>query len=88
MVECKLGGMEEGREAVAEGGRAGGMVVDMGVDRVVGKGVDRVVDKVVDRVAVGSGVVVRALSGQCGKVVGMVLVVGEVVVEELDEYDG
>lgn len=79
MVECRLPGMGEDRE-VAEGGREEGKVVDMGVGKVVGMGVDRVV--------VGSDVVEHALSGQCGRVVSMALVVGEGVVEEPGVCDG
>lgn len=80
MVECRLAGMGEGREEVVEGDREEGMVVDMGVGKVVGMGVDRVV--------VESDVVEHALFGQCGRVVSMVLVVGEGVVEELGVCDG
>lgn len=80
MVECRLPGMGEDRGEVVEGGREEGKVVGMGVGKVVGTGVDRVV--------VGSDVVEHALSGQCGKVVSMALVVGEGVVEELDVCDG
>lgn len=80
MVECRLPGMGEDRGEVVEGGREEGKVVDMGVGKVVGMGVDRVV--------VGSDVVEHALSGQCGRVVSMALVVGEGVVEEPGVCDG
>ena len=43
---------------------------------------------VVGRGVVESGVGLRALSGQCGRVVGMVLGVGVEVVEDLDESGG
>lgn len=80
MVECRLPGMGEDRGEVVEGGREEGKVVGMGVGKVVGMGVDRVV--------VGSDVVEHALSGQCGRVVSMALVVGEGVVEEPGVCDG
>ena len=88
MVECRLAGMGEGREEVVEGDREEGMVVDMGVGKVVGMGVGKVVGMGVDRVVVESDVVEHALFGQCGRVVSMVLVVGEGVVEELGVCDG
>ena len=88
MVECRLPGMGEDRGEVVEEGREEGKVVDMGVGKVVGMGVGKVVGTGVDRVVVGSDVVEHALSGQCGRVVSMALVVGEGVVEEPGVCDG
>ena len=48
----------------------------------------REVGMVVGRGVVESGVVVRVLSGQCGRVVGMEQGVGVGVVEELGECGG
>lgn len=87
MAGHTLLGRGEGKGEV-EGGRVVGMVGD----RVVGMVEDRVVGKVEDRVAgkgvVGSGVVVREPSGQCGMEESMEQGVEVEVVEGLGECGG
>ena len=61
---------------------------DMGEGRVGDMGEGRVGDRGAGRGVVGNGVAERVLSGQCGKVVGMELGVGVVVVEVLGECGG
>ena len=60
----------------------------MGEGREGGMGEGREGGMVVGRGVVGSDVVVRALSGQCGRVVSMEQGVGVVVVEVLGECGG